>query len=392
MKICFLCAEYPPVPHGGAGTFTQVMARELARAGHDVRVVGLYDQRVDAPDRETDCGVSVWRLRTPAHRGGWVAGRIALYRLVKQWVREGAVEIVDAPDHEGPFAGWPRLPVPLVLRAGGSYSYFFHELGQPSQTLTFHIERLSYRRADAWIAKSEYIGRVTKALFSLRYGPHATLYNPVDVPAEAPQFHTRGRRDVVFTGTLTPKKGVISLIDAWPAVHARVPGAQLHIYGKDGVSPSGTSMMSYLRARLPEPHASSVHFYDHVSRSTIASALGSARAAVFPSYAEGFAWAPLEAMAGGCPTIYSKRGSGPELMVHGHDGLLVDPDDAGDIAASAIRLLEDDELAQTLGANGRERVVSSFSVQKLVPANELFYRAVIQSFTRAIQPHPVTCT
>ena len=79
-------------------------------------------------------------------------------------------------------------------------------------------------------------------------------------------------------------------------------------------------------------------------------------------------------------------------MVHGHDGLLVDPDDAGDIAASAIRLLEDDELAQTLGANGRERVASTFSVQKLVPANELFYRAVIQSFTRAIQPHPVTCT
>ena len=41
MKICFLCSEYPPVPHGGAGTFTQVTARALVQAGHDVRVVGL---------------------------------------------------------------------------------------------------------------------------------------------------------------------------------------------------------------------------------------------------------------------------------------------------------------------------------------------------------------
>ncbi len=382
MKICFLCAEYPPVPHGGAGTFTQVTARALVRAGHQVRVAGLYDQRHDASDSEDDQGVFVSRLRAPRYRGGWVAGRIELYRLVKRWIQEGNVDVVDAPDHEGPFAAWPRVGAPLVLRAGGSYSYFLHELGQPVPMKTFHLERLSYQRADAWIAKSEYIGAVTKKLFRVS-GPDATLFNPVDAPAVTPPFEGRSTKDVVFTGTLTVKKGVVDLIDAWPAVRARVAHAELHIFGKDGLSPVGTSMKAYLQGRLPESIRSSVHFYDHVTRARIAEALSSARAAVFPSYAEGFAWAPLEAMAAGCPTIYTRSGSGPELIVDGRDGLLVEPHEAATIANAVCRVLEDDEVARKLGSAGRARIMANFSLDRLLPANERFYRTLITSFRDA---------
>ena len=368
------------MPHGGAGTFTQVTARALVRAGHQVRVAGLYDHRHEAPAQEDDQGVSVWRLRAPRYRGGWVAGRIELYRLIKRWIAEGSVDVVDAPDHEGPFAGWPRLDAPLVLRAGGSYSYFLHELGRPIPMKTFQVERLSYRRADAWIAKSEYIGRATKKLFRLPEGPNATLYNPVDAPAAAVPFDGRSPEDVVFTGTLTAKKGVISLIDAWPAIRASVPRAQLHVFGKDGSSPTGGSMKRYLQGRLPESHASSVHFHDHVSRGRIAEALAGGRVAVFPSYAEGFAWAPLEAMAAGCPTIYTRTGSGPELIVDGRDGLLVDPNDPAEIAAAICRVLKDDELAERLGRMGRSRVLTNFSLEKLLPANEAFYTDLIREF------------
>lgn len=410
MKICFLCGEYPPVPHGGAGTFTQVTARALVRDGHEVRIAGLYDARVEAPDHEIDQGVSVWRLRAPRYRGGGVAGRVALYRLVKGWIREGKVEVVDAPDHDGPFAGWPRLAAPLVLRAGGSYSYFLHELGQPIPRKTFQVERLSYRRADAWIAKSEYIGRKTRALFRLPNGPDATLYNPVDAPPTVAPFERRRMGDVVFTGTLTAKKGVISLVDAWASIRARVPHAVLHVYGKDGVPPVGygkdgvppvgygkdgvspvgygkdgvspvtTSMKAYLQERLAASGTSGVHFHDHVSRATIACALSTARVAVFPSYAEGFAWAPLEAMAAGCATVYSRYGSGPELMVDGRDGLLVDPDEPAEIADAVSRVLDDDDLARRLGTAGRQRVLSSFASERLLPANVRFYENVIRSF------------
>jgi glycosyltransferase involved in cell wall biosynthesis len=142
-------------------------------------------------------------------------------------------------------------------------------------------------------------------------------------------------------------------------------------------------MQSYLRSRLPSGAAESVRFHGHVSRAEIAERLATARVAVFPSYAEGFAWAPLEAMAAGCPTIYSRAGSGPELISSGHDGWLVDPADPRDIARATIRILEDDGLARRLSTNGRERVMRAFSCQKLLPANEQFYRDVVHSFQAA---------
>jgi glycosyltransferase involved in cell wall biosynthesis len=254
---------------------------------------------------------------------------------------------------------------------------------------TFHVERLSYRRADAWIAKSEYIGAVTRKLFHLRAGPHATLYNPVDAPDAIPAFDARNPAQVVFTGTLTAKKGVISLIDAWPAIRDRAPASELHIFGKDGTSPEGTSMKSYLQQRLPPAVRPSVHFHDHVSRVRLAAALASARVAVFPSYAEGFAWAPLEAMAAGCPTVYTRTGSGPEVIVDGRDGLLVDPADAGSIATAVGRLLADAQLARRLGDAGRARVLANFSLAQLLPANERFYDDVIATF-RARHRSPQT--
>jgi glycosyltransferase involved in cell wall biosynthesis len=379
MNICFLCAEYPPVPHGGTGTFTQVTARALVRAGHRVRVAGLYDHRCELPERSDDQGVSVWRLRTARYRGAWLAGRIALFRLVKGWVSSGEVDIIDAPDHEGPFAGWPALNAPLVLRAGGSFSYFLRELNKPIPWRTFHFERLSYRRADAWVAKSAYIGKATQTLFQLS-PPDATLFNPVDVPPAAAAFSQRTHADVVFTGTLTAKKGVIPLIDSWPAVRDRLPNAMLHLYGKDGISPHGNSMMAFLQGRLPAECRSSVTFHGHVRRDNVIGALSTARVAVFPSFAEGFAWAPLEAMATGCPTIYARTGSGPELMVDGRDGLLVSPDQPAEIADAIVRVMSDDRLAERLSVAGRNRVNDAFSIQHLLPANEAFYAAVVRKF------------
>ena len=83
-------------------------------------------------------------------------------------------------------------------------------------------------------------------------------------------------------------------------------------------------MRAALEQRL-DGFAPSVRFHGAVPHPVVLSALASARVAVFPSFAEAFGLAPLEAMAHACPTIFSRRGSGPELICDGRDGLLVDP-------------------------------------------------------------------
>ena len=362
---------------------TQVLARALVRAGHDARVVGVYDPSYPAPDRETDAGVEVWRLREPVGRLGWVRARMELFTLVAGWSRTGEVELVDVPDWQGWAAGWPRLPVPVVARLNGSATYFGAELGIPVRRHVRWIERWSLRRTDFWCSTSRYTADRTQQVLRHPGPPDAILYNPVDVPPIA-SAGERSRHSIVYSGTLTEKKGIISLIRAWPRVAEAMPDAQLEIFGKDGRAASGGSMREHLVSLLRgQPGEARVHFHGHVTRTELMHALGCARAAIFPSYAEAFALAPLEAMASGCATIYSRRGSGPELIDDGRDGLLVDPDQLEEMAEAMIRLLADDALAATLGAAGRQRVLDHFSVDTMAERNIEFYAHCIESFDAA---------
>jgi glycosyltransferase involved in cell wall biosynthesis len=185
---------------------------------------------------------------------------------------------------------------------------------------------------------------------------------------------------VVFTGTLTPKKGVVSLIDAWPQIARECPTAELHLYGKDGKTADGEPMQAHLQSRLPGDVASRVTFHGHVSRPKVLEALRTARVAVFPSYSEAFGLAPVEAMSCGCPTIYSMCGPGREIGEDGRDLLLIDPANPADIARAVARVLSSDELAGTLSLNGWQRVQNAFLLERQVEQNVEFYTQCCNQF------------
>jgi glycosyltransferase involved in cell wall biosynthesis len=381
MKLCFLCNEYPPVPHGGIGSVVQLVGRALVRTGHQVRVVGAYRQ--SEPERtEDDHGVEVCRLKMPERRLGWTVARYRLFSRVADWARRGEIDLVEVPDYQGWAAGWGQLPVPVVARLHGSGVYFAAEMGWKCDRLGFWLERASLRRCDFIGSTSRYTAERTRDVFKLKNSADAILYNPVDIPEAAPA-KARSRSQVVFAGTLNSKKGVLSLIRAWPEVRRACPDSELHMFGKDTLTRDGQSMEGYLASMLNGDRGS-VHFHGHTSRENLLENLKTPRVAVFPSYAEAFAMAPLEAMANGCPTIYSRRGSGPELMDDGRDGLLIDPDQPQEIAKAIIRVLRDDELAVQLGQAGRRRVAASFSAPVVLAHNEAFYISCIQKFKRRL--------
>lgn len=381
MNICFICPEYPPGSHGGVGTFTQMLARALVVNGHNVRIAGVYPSSYQAPAYEVDNGVRVWRIHEPATRFGWVRARLALYRLVSEWIRTNECDLVESSDSYGWFAGWPKLPVPLVIRAHGSLTYYAHELGQQVSPMGRFLETRAYRRADAWVSVSRHAGELTRMLFDLKAPPNAVLYNPVNFPREVPLFERRVFGRVVFTGTLTKKKGIISLIDAWPTVKKLCSRAELHVFGKDGKAEDGTaSMQRYLLGRLPKTLHQSLYFHGHVAYEALTEQLCTARVAVFPSYSETFGLGPAEAMGCGCPTIYTRLTCGPEIVHHGVHGLLIDPDRPDTVADAILSLLHDEAQAQLLARAGRLRVIEAYSPAKQVAANEAFYTELVRSF------------
>jgi glycosyltransferase involved in cell wall biosynthesis len=381
MRIAFLCDEYPPAGHGGIGTATRLLARALVRAGHAVRVVGTYVDRTGPRD---DDGVEIVRLPVAPSRLGWMADRRATYRMVARWASAGEIDLVEAPDFAGGCAGWPRLPVPVVVRLHASLTYLAAEAGRPVGRTTRWLEQAGVRRADAIVSPSAYTVDATRRCLALPSLPAAVVPNFVDVPdvAGGPRQDT-----VVFTGSLAPRKGVHALCRAWPLVLARHPAARLHLYGKEGRGTHGGTMRAELERLLPEAARTTVRFHGHVPRDVVLDALARARVGVFPSFVESFALAPLEAMAAGCPTIYTTRGPGPELVAHGVSGLLVDPADPADVAAQIVHLLRDDRLADRLGRAGRARIAGCFSEAAVLPQNVAFYERVVATFrARAAVP------
>lgn len=379
MKVCYVCCEYPPALHGGIGTYVQTLGRALVRSGDQVRVAGIYPRLEGPPEYEEDQGVRVWRWRYPKPRIGWIAARYRLFRAVRQWVSRGEVDLIEVPDWEGLAALWPRLGVPVVVRLHGSLTYFASEMASPNNPRAAWLESKSFHRADYCCSTSAYTANKTQQIFGRHPESAEVLYCPVDM-SNAMEPARRDRSTVVFAGSLTKKKGIIQLIKAWPRVLAKDPGVHLHIYGKDAGTDDGHRMQPFLLSLLEPKARESVHFHGHIPTGDLRNIYRSCRVCVFPSYSEAFSLAPVEAMAAGCPVVYSTRHSGPELMTHEVNGLLVDPDDEAELARSVWRFVESDALAARIGEAGRRHVYERYSAEHVKGKNREFYQHCIDKF------------
>jgi glycosyltransferase involved in cell wall biosynthesis len=89
---------------------------------------------------------------------------------------------------------------------------------------------------------------------------------------------------------------------------------------------------------------------------------------VMSSVTEGLGSAMLDAMACSRPVVASRTGGIPEAIEDGVTGVLVPPQDEPALAGAITRLLRDPERQLTLAAAGRQRIVESFSVERMVRA------------------------
>jgi glycosyltransferase involved in cell wall biosynthesis len=96
---------------------------------------------------------------------------------------------------------------------------------------------------------------------------------------------------------------------------------------------------------------------------------------VFPSLYEGFGMPVLEAMACGTPVITSRTTSLPEVA--GDAAVLVNPEDAEELADAIMRVLDDPSLQSQLRALGVERA-KQFTWQRAAQQTLAVYRAVVK--------------
>jgi glycosyltransferase involved in cell wall biosynthesis len=143
---------------------------------------------------------------------------------------------------------------------------------------------------------------------------------------------------VAAAGRLEEIKGFQDAIEAV----RRLPDLDLRIAGSGHYEPA-------LRERARG--LANVHFEGRLDAAQVAALFRGARAIVVPSLVyETFGYVVLEAFAEGTPVIVRNVGALPELVEESQGGLVFDTQES--LIAWLGRLATDDELRDTLGANG----------------------------------------
>jgi glycosyltransferase involved in cell wall biosynthesis len=310
-------------------------------------------------------------------------------------------------ESSAPYSFREQLAVPLDLRREGidlfhAPHYVLPPLTPCRAVVTIHDcihlrfpqylpNRLAYgyARASLWIAThwssrvltvSEASKRDILRYFRVAESKIDVIYNAIDerfgeAPDEEEVARVRERYQlndpfVLYAGNIKPHKNLERLIEAFHELRkGELEHVKLLIIG-DEISKYATLRRAVHHYKLHKH----VRFFGFVPDKTLAVLYRLASVFVFPSLYEGFGLPPLEAMASGTPVITSNVSSLPEVV--GDAALLIDPYDAGAIAAAMRRVLTEPALREDLRLRGLQRV-REFSWERSVRRVREIYGEVL---------------
>ena len=280
-------------------------------------------------------------------------------RLMWEQARAGRLATALGIDvWHGPHYTMPlRLSVPAVVTVH-DLTFFEHpEWHERGKVAYFRpMIRAAVHRAAAVIAVSEDTARRLRSLAPpsgpIVVAPHGVdhaRFSPVVEPSDAGALAARGIRSpyIAFTGTIEPRKGLPTLVEAFAGIAIDNRALRLVLAGGDGwgsdrvrdaVAASGVPTRVLRPGYLPD--------------SAVAPFFRQAAVVAYPSLAEGFGLNALEALACGAPLV-TTTGSALDEVV-GDAALTVTPG-AADALAGALREALKPEVAARLRAAGPTR-------------------------------------
>jgi len=180
---------------------------------------------------------------------------------------------------------------------------------------------------------------------------------------------------VVYAGRLAPAKGIPLLMEAWDR-YASGGGRRLRLVIA-GAGPLGADVAAWASTRP------SVELVGMLDRTACSLLMGRSRAVVIPSvWQETFGLVAIEAMAMAVPSVATRRGSFPELITDGRDGVLFDPDDVAALPAIFEDIETNPTRYEALGQTAYETYGARFSVEGNMSALEAIYQFATDNLAR----------
>ena len=397
MRILMISHMYPSPVNPTGGIFVHEQVRALRDRGHDVRVVspkgwappGLsrWSSYRDVVAEDSVDGVAVHYPRKLTLPGGRLGHRNADAFLLG--IRSTVRRIHDE---------WPIdvIHAHMMVPDGWAAARMGHELGVPAVGTAHRADVLdvpaqgakarmrvaeAIQTLDAVVTVSRAIGDAADAIARPRR-PITVVPNGADAQVFMPRDAGDARRRmgvpddgpvISYVGKLVPRKGVDTLVEAMGILAARAAGAPRLVMAGIG------GLREPLEQRAAELGvADRITWLGKVPHDEVGWVMSAGDVFVLPSLSEGLPTVVCEAMACGLPVVATAVDGTPEIVDDPATGLLVQPHDAGGLAAALARVLDDHDMAARMGAEALRRSEAEYTWAANARRMEQVYAAVMQ--------------
>ncbi|MBX9879797.1 MAG: glycosyltransferase family 4 protein [Candidatus Obscuribacterales bacterium] len=388
--------EYPPdTGWGGIATFANHLAQGLKELGHEVVVIALAKDEAKTVEQD---GIKVHRVVPHQIYGDLGAVSIcmpysryvirvasALWQKFIELHEEKPFDVVDTPEllAEGLVPSVTKA-VPMLVRLYTPHSKFIAEkLHNVSPNFDHQfvamLERMAMISADVITSPSEDLADFVAEDMHYPRERITIVRNPIDPNKFSPEgpksLASDGKLTVLFVGRLEERKGIGDLVNAIPKVIEKFSNVRFVIIGDDTNNAKGqrsvlAELQDSLRAHGCTQH---VQFINRVPLAELPSYYRSADISIVPSVYDNSPYTCLEAMSCGLPVIGTSGGGTKEYIVAGESGIIIPPRDPDAIAASLLKLLQDENERRRLAVNARKRVLDEFQRKEIAAKTVALY-------------------
>lgn len=259
-----------------------------------------------------------------------------------------------------------RYGLPLITRCGYLWAEFAMREAGPESDYARHareVERLAFTQSDRAVVPTLAMQYEVSVTYNLPAERISLIPNYVQTDLFKPLPHLRpiaGR--ICFVGRDAPQKNLPALFEAL----ADLP-VELVLVG-------GAGQSEELRRKAAEIGLK-VEFKGSLPHAALPSELNQAELFILPSLWEGHPKALLEAMACGRPVIGTETPGIRDLIIHGQNGYLCQPDPAS-IRLAVKNLLGNKTLQAHLGQQARQFVENYFSLERVLKLEVAVLRQV----------------
>lgn len=196
-------------------------------------------------------------------------------------------------------------------------------------------------------------------------------------PIKVKELMGNNEDTILNIGNISPQKGQHKIIEAMSIIEDLNKKVTLKFIGKS----VDENYFKYINSLIKRNNLSDkIIFTGGLSREKVLSEISKAYFVIISSFQEGFSLVLLEALASKKPTISTKVGVIPEVIVDNENGLLYDCHDSEMLADKIKLLLKDYELYEKISTNGFITYKERFDLNESLNKHEDLFRSVMKIY------------